>query len=76
MKNLRIKNNGSNTVRVTGHRELQPNEERELPEAEARFLASTPRDSEGKGVDVVEPARQEPHSKSEARRLDVQRGKK
>lgn len=73
MKNVRIKNNGSQTIRLTGHRELKPGDERSVPETDALLFAATPRDADGKGVDVVEKA--EPHSKSEARRLAAQRGK-
>lgn len=72
MKTMRIKNASANSIRCTGHRELKPGEERTLPEVDAQFFLATPKDENGKGVELVE--RTEP-SKSEARRLAAQRGK-
>lgn len=79
MKNVRIKNTSAKPFNVTGHRELKPGEEREVPENVAQYLASVPKDENGKGIEIVKseaPADRAPRSKSEERRIAIQRGDK
>lgn len=71
MKTILVKNTTSLPIRVTGHRELKPDEERELPE---HFLSIEGVVAVEKSTAKPEEKPERPRSKSEARRLAAQRG--